>query len=286
MKLKITLTLILICTSLFLFSNDTRIDNIKKNPFNFKEKRIHITGIVIKYGDDIRKGRLSYFIEDLSGSNIKVYYDGSQPEINKNYKICGTVKLDFSGNPYILEIENELLNGDWKQYLIYAGYGVGALIVFILFILLMKKFILIIKRNLRNRPKKKQNKNFLEGNIIKISSVPPETAIQPPGYFEVVEGENIIKELRFYINKQGEDSKITFGRKKVNDFLHIQLDTVTVSDAQASLIWKDSNYTLINESKTEPTIVNGDPMDFQGRIILESPDKIKMGEVVFIFHEE
>lgn len=126
---------------------------------------------------------------------------------------------------------------------------------------------------------------ILETPTIKMAAPPTGTLKLLPGHLEVVDGDDSLKEIRFR-KMQNKEAEITFGRKSSTSKTHVQLKPMTVSLDQAKLIYTNGKYLLINYTDVNPTIVNDEPLSKDGSIYLEEGDKIKMGEVSFIFHEK
>jgi hypothetical protein len=123
----------------------------------------------------------------------------------------------------------------------------------------------------------------LEGETVKIAVPPPGTLKILPGKFVVLEGDEKIKEIRFFKEKSSLETEITFGRAAGPNYSHIQFKPMSVSAKHAKLIYAGNKFTLINYSNTNPTRVNGIDLPENGSIELDEGDKIEMGEMVFEF---
>jgi PPM family protein phosphatase len=115
---------------------------------------------------------------------------------------------------------------------------------------------------------------------------PPDGTLQLlPGRLEILangQGEGG-EEIRF-VRVPGHEPEITFGRSDGPQYRHIQLRSPTVSRTHARMRFTDGRWTLRNESSTNPTVLNGTPLDSGVETpALSDGDRIEMGEVVFRF---
>jgi len=105
-----------------------------------------------------------------------------------------------------------------------------------------------------------------------------------PGWLERLAGEGTPDEIRF-VRVPGSPPEITFGRQPGPEFRHVQLRSPSVSRLHARLCLGESGWTIRNESATNPTLVNGTPIDSaSGDVSLDEGDRIDMGDVSFRFH--
>ena len=117
---------------------------------------------------------------------------------------------------------------------------------------------------------------------------PPDGTLQLlPGRLEVLangQGE-AGEEIRF-VRVPGHEPELTFGRSDGPQYQHIQLRSPTVSRTHARMRFTDGRWTLRNESGTNPTLLNGTPLDSGVETpTLNDGDRIEMGEVVFRFRQ-
>lgn len=119
----------------------------------------------------------------------------------------------------------------------------------------------------------------VENKTIKIVNPTEKTVKIVPGKFEVLSGIDELQELRLYTDPKSRQSEYTFGRDPGPGHYHFQVKSNTVSRRQAKLIVTKNDYSLINYSDTNPTIVNGSPMDINDSYTLNPGDIIEMGEV-------
>jgi PPM family protein phosphatase len=115
---------------------------------------------------------------------------------------------------------------------------------------------------------------------------PPEGTLQLlPGRLELQSGEGQGREIRF-VRVPGTDPEVTLGRSEGPAYRHIQLRSPTVSRLHARMHFHDGTWSIVNESTTNPTILNGTAMDASdGATLLRDGDRIEMGEVVFLFRQ-
>jgi len=87
----------------------------------------------------------------------------------------------------------------------------------------------------------------------------------------------------FSLPSAGGETEITFGRKPGPPYSHIQIKKTTVSGHQATVRLFQRRAELINFSTTNPTRVNGNPVQ-SGPVELRDGDAIDLGGVVMRFH--
>lgn len=300
------ISVILLTFGILLALEPVDIKTILNDPYHFRQSLIMIRGTVTQYGDEANPYSQYYYLRDNNGAIIKIIADLSLPIVNKPYEIEGTVFINEKGEVNIIERKKkELITFSSQQpqakkeienYGIYYLIGVAVifLVIVIIFALIMRKSQeypipipgpTIEKKRLNNRPKPVP---MIEGGTIKMARPPAGTLKLLPGKLEVVSGEDIIKNIRFYKAKAQEETEITFGRNPGTDhnYTYIQLKSDTVSVKQAKLIYTNGKYRLINYSTINPTIVNNQPLGHECSVILEEGTKIEMGVVTFVFHEK
>jgi protein phosphatase len=113
---------------------------------------------------------------------------------------------------------------------------------------------------------------------------PPDGTLQLlPGSLKIERGEGAGEILRF-VRVPGEQVVITMGRDQGPPHRHVQLRSPTVSRVHARLTFRDRTWTLRNESATNPTIVNGRPLEGRpAEAVLRDGDRIEMGDIAFVF---
>ena len=78
---------------------------------------------------------------------------------------------------------------------------------------------------------------------------------------------------------------VTFGRSEGEPHKHVQLDARTVSRQHASMRFRDGQWQIMNLSRTNPVVVNGEALsagEVAARVLVDG-DHLEMGEVVFRF---
>src|SRR5690606_35782933 len=106
-----------------------------------------------------------------------------------------------------------------------------------------------------------------------------------PGSLKIESGDGAGEIIRF-VRVPGEEVVITFGRNQGLPHRHIQLHSATVSRVHARLTFRDRKWTIRNESATNPTVVNGRPLEGRpAQAVLRDGDRIEMGEIAFVFHQ-
>jgi pSer/pThr/pTyr-binding forkhead associated (FHA) protein len=126
-----------------------------------------------------------------------------------------------------------------------------------------------------------------------------------PGRLEIAAGRDSGQEIRFVRTGGPDGTCITFGRADGPPYRHVQLREPTVSRSHARMVLEPfggtqegsrtnpgangGRWRLENLSSTNPVIVNGRSLDFNGgaatSVILSEGDRIEMGEVAFVFRE-
>jgi len=128
-----------------------------------------------------------------------------------------------------------------------------------------------------------EDPKVVENPTVKIVNPVDKTVKIVPGRFEVISGISDLSELRLYADPGRSQSEYTFGRDPGKTHYHFQLKSETVSRKQAKLIVTKNDYSLINYSETNPTIVNGKPLDINDSHLLNPGDVIEMGEIKLKF---
>jgi hypothetical protein len=127
---------------------------------------------------------------------------------------------------------------------------------------------------------------IIEGRTIKLHAPPPNTVKLLPGWFDVVGGDDVVKQIRFYSLGGERGSETTFGRASGRPYAHIQLKAPTVSSRQAKVAFDNGAAQLTNlaSSDSNPTKVNGREMGVNESVPLSESDRVEMGEVSLLFH--
>ncbi|HEX3578224.1 MAG TPA: FHA domain-containing protein [Thermoanaerobaculia bacterium] len=126
----------------------------------------------------------------------------------------------------------------------------------------------------------------IEGRTIKLHAPPPNTVKLLPGWFDVVGGDDVVKQIRFYSLGGERGAETTFGRAAGRPYAHIQLKAPTVSSRQAKVAFDNGSAQLTNlaSSDSNPTKVNGREMGVNESVPLSESDRVEMGEVSLLFH--
>ena len=127
----------------------------------------------------------------------------------------------------------------------------------------------------------------LEGKTIKLHAPPPNTVKLLPGWFEVVSGDDVVKQIRFYKLGGEHGAETTFGRASGRPYAHIQLKAPTVSSRQAKVTFDNGSAQLTNfaSNDSNPTKFNGRELAVNESVPLKESDRVEMGEVSLLFHE-
>lgn len=126
----------------------------------------------------------------------------------------------------------------------------------------------------------------IEGRTIKLHAPPPNTVKLMPGWFEVVSGDDVVKQVRFYNTGGDNPTETTFGRATGRPYAHIQLKAPTVSSRQAKLAFENGMPKLTNfaSSGSNPTKINGRELTVNETVDLKENDLVEMGEVGLRYH--
>lgn len=125
------------------------------------------------------------------------------------------------------------------------------------------------------------------GSTVKIHRPPAGTLKVLPGRFEVVAGESELKEIRFYKVPTQPVPEVTFGRLAGAPYVHVQLNSPTVSGRQGKMTYQNGQWAFTNFAPptSNPTRVNGRDLAVDESVLLREGDRVEMGEVVLTFHE-
>ncbi len=297
-------------------SRQVRIKDIMSDPYKYQDKVVVVEGRVTKYGDEAAGKAKSYFLKGKWGGMIKIIANDDLPEENVWGTVKGIVIISDNGETFITgqtrimkepgpeegKKDNNSGKGaggnspgsPWNYALI------GASIILFIFIVVLSLLLIFnqrqtflpdalpeTSRKFRLRRKKlPKPAKVIDGKTIVIAEAPAGTLKLLPGRFEVLNGDDTIREIRFYKTRHQGETEITFGREVEPDYSHIQLKPRTVSGKHAKLVWTNGKYSLFNYSDVNPTTVNGEPMAKEASVVLEPGCRIEMGEVAFIYHEK
>lgn len=122
-----------------------------------------------------------------------------------------------------------------------------------------------------------------EPGSVAYERIPDGTLQLLPGSLQIQSGPGVGEEIRF-ARVPGEQPVVTFGRSSGPAYRHVQLRSPTVSRRHAKLIFRDRQWVLQNQSSTNPTVVDGRPLDGStAEVTLQDGARIEMGEIVFQF---
>jgi len=297
-------------SSLLVAQEQTNVRTIKERFDEFKDERVKVVGFITQYIEDVTKTTDFYFLKDDYGGIIKVRTSRSLPRVGRQYEVVGVVDIDVDTQDIFITEESRMLvpgsddsGDDGKKTWLERNwpYVVGGLgILFVLLLVIVIAYAQKQKRELTTEipltpipggeppvdegtEAEPEPAEVLEGSTVKLKVPPPGTLKILPGRFVVLEGDDKIKEIRFYKTKGAPETEVTFGRAEGPNYSHIQLKPMSVSAKHAKLIYAGKSFTFINYSKTNPTRVNEQELAENGSVELKNGDKIEMGEMVFEF---
>lgn len=319
-KTYLLLVLVLSLSSFLLSQKMIKVKDIKEKFKDVKDEVVIVEGFITQYIEGSAQTTARYYLKGDWGGIITVRTAKESPEVGKRYKIRGIVDLDEFNEPFITEIEKIVIDTEntveannnesnasisnssnfekpnintssqKNNTLIFVLIGASfiVLIVLVLIILSLKKgketpaYVTPIPTENNTNPLPEPEK-VIEGSTIKMQAPPKGTLKILPGKLSVVSGDDTVKEIRFYKIPGENEVALTFGRGSGKPYSHIQLKPMTVSSKQAKIIYNNNKHSLINFSKTNPTLLNGEVIKADHPVDLKSGDNISMGEVVFKF---
>jgi hypothetical protein len=193
-----------------------------------------------------------------------------------------------------LEEERQLAAAKGRQRLLYVAIGGAAVIILALGLFLAFRsrsnqpstadYSLASATRVEPPPAPEQ---VIEGKTIKLHAPPPNTVKLLPGWFEVVSGDDVVKQIRFYKLGGEHGAETTFGRASGRPYAHIQLKAQTVSSRQAKVTFFDGSAQLTNfaSNDSNPTKFNGRDLAVNESVPLSESDRVEMGEVSLLFHD-
>lgn len=169
--------------------------------------------------------------------------------------------------------------------------GVGALVIvatiFVVLAVVIKQPVVI---NVTSRgaaalgPEGPDPAEWIEGSMVRMGRPPEGTLKILPGRFVLDDGDRQI-ELRIFRTSGADRVETTIGREAGQPYRHIQLKPLSVSARHAKLVFENGVYSILNYSRTNPTMVNGESLPENASRRLVDEDRIEIGEVVFVYHE-
>ncbi len=125
-----------------------------------------------------------------------------------------------------------------------------------------------------------------DGQTVRMPRFDERTVEYLPGRLEIQSGRSHGQEIRFRrAPGRGETADVTLGRGDGPPEAHIKLPAETVSRHHARMQYENGRWRIMNLSRTNPTIVNGEELiAAEGARLLEEGDTIEMGEITLRFH--
>jgi hypothetical protein len=107
-----------------------------------------------------------------------------------------------------------------------------------------------------------------------------------PGRLEVLHGEGLEPEIRFFRIYSQEAPEFTFGRSEGPAYRHVRLEEPTVSRLHARLRFTDRHWKISSLSHLNPVVVNGQEIAGpNAERALSDGDRIEIGRVVFRYRD-
>ncbi len=287
----------------------TRVQEIRSDPQAYANEVVALEGHATQWVESTANTTSFYFLKDDWGGVIKVRTSKDKPFVGQRYRVTGPVGIDaFNRNDVFISEETRLHMKDVSPSDENAGAAEGgldkrivALIVAIVMVLFVFVGLLIWLVRRSGAPARDvfpeagvaageaeaAAATVVEGQTIKMHAPPPGTLKILPGHLEVVEGDDTVKEIRFYKLQSQSTPELTFGRAAGAPYTHIQLKPMTVSSRQAKMTYLDNQWVLTNfaPATSNPTRHNDSELQVDGDVALKEGDKVAMGEVVLVFHE-
>jgi FHA domain len=294
-----------------------KLGDIRTNVYTYLNERVGVDGYVTEYIDANSKTTAFYYLKDDWGGTIRVRTSGVAPAVGRRYTITGVVGFDpRTQDAYISEEQRSEIGAapppaervaplspatspseDGSRATKAWLFTIGGLGVVLLVIVLA--IVIVLKRSRSRRPSTADVRRaaerapdaipnpqqVVEGRTIKLHFPPPNTVKMLPAWLEVVAGDDIVKQVRFY-KLRGDRDEFTFGRADGRPYAHIQLKPMTVSSRQAKVEFSNGRVILTNfaGADSNPTKLNGHELQTNEAVPLTDKDTIEMGEVAFRFH--
>lgn len=262
----------------------TRVTDILDAPANYANERHTLFGTISQWEPSDSETTSRYTLSGREGGLITVQTTGSQPETNTNYRVTGTVVLDTDGRPYLIEESRQAPvvqpppPPKWYETPIGIA-GIAAVLVALGLLI-----FLLARRSGSASGGRTIEVTSNRGEQVRVTAPPappPGTLKVLPGRFRLLGGVNgrASEEIRVYQEPGQLEAEVTFGRGTGKKYQHIQLDSQTVSQKQAKVLFSNGQYQLINYSTSNPTTVNGTTLGVNQSAELNDGDRIVMGEV-------
>jgi len=299
----------------------TRIALIKADASSYVNEVVRIDGFVTRFVDSGSKSTSFFYLKDDWGSVIKVRTSKEAPSVGKRYSITGPIGIDPRSNALFISEEVRSATVDastaqatpsaaneqtvappppptkYNSLTLYLIVGSAVVVVLIAIAFLMMRLrredvqtpdyyslsSITPSTHVEPPPPPEQ---VIEGKTIKLHAPPPNTVKLLPGWFEVLEGDDVVKQIRFYKLGGDRGSETTFGRAAGRPYAHIQLKAPTVSSRQAKLSFDNGTPLLTNfaSADSNPTRVNGRDLAVNESVPLAESDRVQMGDVSLLFH--
>jgi FHA domain len=295
---------------------EPKVADIRANVYSFLDERVRLEGFVTEYIDASAKTTAFYYLKDDWGGVVRVRTSGKAPAVGRRYSIIGPVGFDpRTQDPYISEEQRvevgtpapapagtkvqtaptvPLAEPEPSSAWIAAIAGLGVVLAAIVVALFV-----VMRRSRSGRPSTADVRRaaaapadavpapqqIVEGKTIKLHAPPPNTIKLLPAWLEVVAGDDVVRQVRFY-KLRGDRDEFTFGRAEGRPYSHIQLKPMTVSSRQAKVEFSNGRILLTNLAgpDSNPTRLNGQELAVDQAVPLADKDVVEMGEVKFRFH--
>jgi hypothetical protein len=294
----------------------TRTKDIRANPMGFVNNVVTVEGFVTQWVEG--QGTTNFYVlKDDWGGVIKVRTSRERPIVSERYRVSGPVGIDVvnRNDVFISEEQRVEFRATSSAAAPTAApvvqtptplqppppglpiFLILAIVVVLIILLALLAWLALSRRRqpaapldasvpLAGAPEGDAPAAPIEGRTIKIFAPPPGTLKILPGRLAVLEGDETVKEIRFYKVKGQTTPEMTFGRATGAPFTHVQLKPMTVSSRQAKLTFINNQWILTNHAPaaSNPTRINGTELQVDGQTALNEGDRVQMGEVVFEFH--
>jgi|GEM_PF-2298994 len=107
-----------------------------------------------------------------------------------------------------------------------------------------------------------------------------------PGRLEVIDGDGLDPEIRFFRRSAMDTPEVTLGRDAGEPYRHVQLSAPTVSRVHARLRFADRRWTIANLSEVNPVVLNGEELGSdESGVMLEDGDTIRIGAFLLRYRD-
>ncbi len=271
-------------------AQETWIIDILGNPARYWNTTVTVVGQVQAVAPNpAGTTRGTYTILDESCPNPLTIRTNDLPPVSRNFKVTGVIIQDptAANVPIMKEISRSAPGmANATLYLLIAA-GAAFLFLLIIFIVLLTKPKKRAAAEETIRPAARPSAPVDPSKTTRIASVPPTVAAAPGGAktqvflslgADIVVDKGPDKGKEFPLHQQ----VTTVGRPgtRKND---IELNDDTVSKEQAAIYYDNvkKEFTVANESVTNPTRVNGQPIS--GPTLIKNGALIELGRTVLQF---